>query len=75
VNALLRAGELTIAPGCTQLIEDLRGNTWRKDADGNTVWQISKADPRRTHAGDACRYLVYGARPRQTWGEQPESLL
>jgi hypothetical protein len=75
VNALLRAGELTIAPSCKQLITDLRENTWRKDSDGNVVWQISKSDPRRTHAGDACRYLVYGARPRQQWGEMSESLI
>jgi hypothetical protein len=74
VNALLRAGELTIAPGCKQLIQDLKENTWRKDSDGNVVWQISKTDSRRTHASDAARYLCYGARPRQQWGEQPESL-
>jgi hypothetical protein len=74
VNALLRTGELTVGRGCKQLIADLRENTWRKDSDGNVVWQVSKSDPRRTHASDANRYLCYGARPKQTWGEQPTSL-
>ena len=35
---------------------------WKRDAAGNALGDISKADPKRTHISDALGYLVWRER-------------
>ena len=62
VNSLLRnhAGErrLLIDPRCKELATDLERVSWKRDPNGNTLAQLDKSDPKRTHASDALGYLV-----------------
>lgn len=62
VNAVLhnQAGQrrLKIAPGCTQLIADMERVHWKKDLNGNTLAEIDKSDPLRTHVSDALGYMI-----------------
>ncbi len=47
-----------IDPKCKELIKDLRQVRWRRDSVGNTVVELDKSDPQRTHLSDALSYLV-----------------
>jgi len=75
VNALLCNAEgeqrCFIDPRCPQLIRDLSQVSWKTDLNGNTLGQLDKSDPRRTHLSDALGYFIereYSMRPRV--GEQ-----
>ena len=76
VNAMLcnQAGErrLRIHPDCKELITDLERVRWKSDPSGNTMPDIDKSDPMRTHVSDALGYMIaqdFGMRP--TFGEKP----
>jgi phage terminase large subunit len=77
-NALCSASKqrsIFIDPKCRELIKDLRQVRWKRDAAGNLVGDLDKADPRRTHLSDALSYLVareFGLQPR--FGDRPERL-
>jgi hypothetical protein len=62
MNALLRntVGEnrLTIDPRCQQLILDFERVHWKIDPSGNSLDDIDKSDPARTHVSDALGYMV-----------------
>jgi hypothetical protein len=62
VNALLRnhAGQhrLQIDPRCKQLIKDFEQVSWKADPHGNSLAELDKSDPMRTHASDAAGYFV-----------------
>ncbi|MFN3323430.1 MAG: terminase large subunit domain-containing protein [Bryobacteraceae bacterium] len=62
MNGLLRnhAGErrLMIDPRCKELIADLEQVAWKSDPHGNTLTQLDKSDPKRTHVSDALGYLI-----------------
>jgi len=62
VNALLRnhAGQrrLWIDPKCKHLIKDLEQVSWKADPHGNSLAELDKSDPMRTHASDAAGYFV-----------------
>ena len=80
VNAMLRnqAGQrrLFIDPRCKELILDLERVRWRSDSNGNTVPEIDKSDPKRTHVSDALGYMI--ARDFSMsgpFGERPERIL
>jgi hypothetical protein len=49
---------LYVDPKCRQLIKDLEQVTWKEDANGNTLAEIDKKDPERTHVSDALGYLI-----------------
>jgi hypothetical protein len=61
VNAALcnAAGErrLMIDPQCSELVSDLEQVTWKQDSHGNSIYEMDKSDPKRTHCSDALRYL------------------
>ncbi len=70
VNAKLcsQAGfrTLFIDPRCKQLIQDLERVQWKQDANGNSLHEIDKSDPARTHLSDALGYMIgreFGMRP------------
>jgi hypothetical protein len=70
MNALLcnADGErrLTIDPSCKELIADLEQVAWKTDAAGNSISDLDKSNPKRTHVSDALGYLVekeFGLRP------------
>jgi phage terminase large subunit len=62
VNAKLRnhAGQnrLLIDPGCKHLIKDFEQVSWKSDPHGNTLADLDKCDPMRTHVSDAVGYLI-----------------
>jgi hypothetical protein len=62
VNAVLRntVGEhrLTVDPRCQQLILDFEKVHWRMDSNGNSLGELDKSDPARTHVSDALGYMV-----------------
>ena len=62
VNAILRnqAGEqrLLIDPKCEELILDLERVRWKNDSNGNTLTEIDKTDPARTHVSDELGYVI-----------------
>ena len=62
VNAKLcsQAGVRTlfIDPQCTQLIQDFERVHWKQDGNGNTLPEIDKSDPARTHVSDALGYMI-----------------
>jgi hypothetical protein len=79
VNAMLhnQAGErrLRIAPGCKDLILDLERVHWKSDPNGNTIADIDKSDPLRSHVSDALGYMIaqeFGMRGR--FGDMPDWL-
>ena len=76
VNAMLcnQAGErrLRIDPRCKQLILDLERVHWKFDAHGNTLTDIDKSDPARSHVSDALGYMIaYEFGMRGKFGEMP----
>ncbi len=79
VNAMLynQAGDhrLQIAPGCKELILDLERVHWKSDQNGNTLADIDKSDPLRSHVSDALGYMIaqeFGMRGR--FGDMPTFL-
>jgi hypothetical protein len=62
VNAVLKnqAGErrLRIAPKCKELILDMERVHWKTDSNGNTLGDIDKSDPQRSHVSDALGYMI-----------------
>ncbi len=71
VNTMLhnQAGDrrLRIAPECKELIQDFERVHWKCDSNGNTIADIDKSDPLRSHASDALGYMVaqeFGMRGR-----------
>jgi len=62
VNARLRnqAGlrRLFLDPHCKELIKDLERVHWKTDPNGNTLAEIDKSDPARTHLSDALGYMI-----------------
>jgi Terminase large subunit, T4likevirus-type, N-terminal len=62
VNAVLRnhAGQyrLVINPTCKELIKDFERIFWKADPHGNSLAELDKSDPRRTHVSDAVGYLI-----------------
>jgi hypothetical protein len=62
VNAMLRnyAGQqrLFVDPRCKGLIQDFEQVCWKNDPHGNTLAELDKSDPRRTHLSDAVGYYV-----------------
>jgi hypothetical protein len=80
VNKRLKtqAGEyfVRIDPRCQQLIADLEQVHWKTDANGNSLSEIDKSDPKRTHLSDAFGYMVereFPMKPRA--GERTFSIL
>ena len=62
MNAKLlnQAGERrsTIDPRCKQLLKDFERVHWKTDPSGNTLNDIDKSDPARTHVSDALGYMI-----------------
>jgi len=62
VNAMLhnQAGErrLFIDPACKQLILDFERVHWKVDLNGNSLTEIDKSDPARSHMSDALGYMI-----------------
>ncbi len=62
MNAMLHnyAGErrLLIDPKCKQLIQDLEQVAWKADPHGNSLSDLDKSDPMRTHVSDAVGYFI-----------------
>lgn len=62
MNAVLRntVGEnrLTIDPRCQQLILDFERVQWKIGPSGNSLDDLDKSDPARTHVSDALGYMV-----------------
>jgi hypothetical protein len=62
VNARLcnHAGQyrLVIDPTCKELRKDFEQVTWKADPHGNSLAELDKSDPRRTHVSDAVGYLI-----------------
>ena len=62
VNAKLKnhAGQhrLLINPKCKHLIKDLEQVCWKVDPHGNSLAELDKSDPMRTHVSDAVGYFV-----------------
>ena len=76
VNAMLhnQAGErrLLIDPRCKELILDFERVHWKNDAHGNTLADIDKSDPARSHVSDALGYMIaYDFGMRGKSGEMP----
>ena len=49
---------LLIDPGCRELIRDLDQVAWKEDAHGNSLKELDKSDPHRTHTSDALGYMA-----------------
>ncbi len=80
VNALLRnyAGQqrMLVDPGCKHFIQDFEQVSWKSDPHGNTLADLDKSDPKRTHASDAVGYYVAREFPmRPVRGEMGESAI
>ena len=78
VNAMLcnQAGDrrLRIDPRCKHLMVDLERVHWKSDLNGNTLVEIDKSDPMRTHTSDALGYMIaYEFPMRGKFGEMPGS--
>jgi hypothetical protein len=62
VNARLRnhAGQyrVLVNPSCKALIKDFEQVCWKSDPHGNSLVELDKSDPMRTHVSDALGYLV-----------------
>ncbi len=62
MNAVLRntVGDhrLIVDPRCQQLILDFERVHWKVDTSGNSLGDLDKSDPARTHVSDALGYMV-----------------
>jgi hypothetical protein len=75
VNAMLRnhAGQqrLRIDPRCKQVIQDFEQVCWKTYPHGNSLAELDKSNPVRTHASDAIGYYVAQEFPmRSSMGER-----
>lgn len=75
VNAMLRnhAGQqrLYIDSRCKELIKDFEQVCWKIDPNGNSLADVDKSNPMRTHASDAVGYYVARELPmRRVMGER-----
>lgn len=75
VNAMLRnhAGQqrLYIYSQCKELIKDFEQVSWKTDPNGNSLADVDKSNPMRTHASDAVGYYVAREFPmRRAMGER-----
>ena len=73
VNALLcnHAGQhrLRIDPQCKELIKDFEQVCWKTDSHGNSLAELGKSNPARTHASDAAGYTFHESfRCARRWG-------
>lgn len=80
VNAMLhnQAGQrrLIMDSRCKELITDFERVHWRSDGNGNTLKDIDKSDPGRSHVSDALGYMIaYEFAMRGKYGEVAESLI
>jgi hypothetical protein len=80
VNAQLcnHAGQyrLVIDPTCKELIKDFEQVSWKADPHGNSLAELDKSDPRRTHVSDAVGYLIARRFPmRALMGERAGPIL
>jgi hypothetical protein len=78
VNAMLcnHAGEhrLIMDSKCKNLILDFERVHWKSDGNGNTLGEIDKSDPQRSHVSDALGYMIaYEFGMRGKAGEMPYS--
>lgn len=76
VNARLRnhAGQhrLMVHEHCKHLIRDFEQVCWKTDPHGNSLVELDKSDPMRTHVSDAVGYLIAREFPmRRQTGERP----
>jgi hypothetical protein len=70
-----RQYRLRIDPKCKQLIRDLEQVCWKTDANGNSLMELDRSDPLRTHVGDALGYMISYEFPMQaTIGYRRERL-
>jgi hypothetical protein len=62
VNARLRnhAGQcrVLVNPSCKALIKDFEQVCWKTDPNGNSLVELDKSDPMRTHVSNALGYLI-----------------
>jgi hypothetical protein len=75
VNARLKnhAGQhrLMVHEQCKHLIRDFEQVCWKTDPHGNTLVELDKSDPMRTHVSDAVGYYIARAFPmRPQMGER-----
>jgi hypothetical protein len=49
---------LLVDPHCKQLIKDFEQVCWKVDPHGNSLAELDKSNPLRTHASDALGYYV-----------------
>jgi hypothetical protein len=75
VNAMLRnqAGRqrLYIDSRCKELIKDFEQVCWKTDPNGNSLAEVDKSNPMRTHASDALGYYIAREFPmRRVMGER-----
>jgi hypothetical protein len=80
VNARLRnhAGQhrLMVHEHCKHLIRDFEQVCWKTDPHGNSLAELDKSDPMRTHVSDAVGYLIAREFPmRRQSGERSGSTL
>ena len=75
VNAMLcnHAGQrrMAIHPQCKELIKDFEQVCWKTDPNGNSLTELDKSNPMRTHVSDALGYYIAQEFPmRPPRGEQ-----
>ncbi len=80
VNMMLRnldgLHRLHIDPRCRELRTDLEKVRWKVDMSGNTIPELDKTDPMRTHVSDALGYYVwYEFRPLAAIGEKQQRII
>jgi hypothetical protein len=62
---------LLVDPSCKHLIKDFEQVSWKSDSHGNTLADLDKSDPMRTHVSDAVGYLIAREFPmREMRGER-----
>jgi hypothetical protein len=47
-----------IDQNCKELIKDFEQVCWKADPHGNSLAELDKSDPMRTHVSDALGYLI-----------------
>ncbi len=63
---------MLIDESCKHLIQDFEQVSWKADPQGNSLANLNKSDPMRTHMSDAVGYYVALEFPmRPIRGERP----
>jgi hypothetical protein len=80
VNARLRnhAGQyrVLVDPSCKALIKDFEQVCWKMDPHGNSLVDLDRSDPMRTHVSDAFGYMVAKVFPMSAQrGERCEPII